>query len=160
MRSDMAEVIIERPRWNGGRWNVKGRRREARWWQEAPVQEPMSIGRGGKQLNENLAPLRRFLERRVGRPWDDVHREISARLAVRSAVQKHVMDHVKEMVERCPVFIDGTPHHPKAWGPVRSEYWPIGYNRWRRFYVCPRDGVLCMADKKRVRRRDILIPEA
>src|SRR6185369_13224308 len=99
MRSDMFEVIIERPRRDCGRCNKKGRRGEALRMQDAPVWEPVSRGRGGKYLNENLAPLRRFLSSCVGRRWDDVHREISAHIAARSAVQKHVMDHVKQMVE-------------------------------------------------------------
>src|SRR5580698_7836686 len=108
MRSDMFEVIIERPRWNGGRGSHgKGRRAEPRRQHDAPLWEPVSLGRGTKSLNENLAPLRRFLERRVGRPWDAVRGEICALITPRSAVQKHVLDHVKQMVEENAVLIDG-----------------------------------------------------
>ena len=43
--------------------------------------QPKSIGRrrhvrergGFKVLNENLAPLRRYLEAQVGRPWDKIY---------------------------------------------------------------------------------------
>src|SRR5215210_3284575 len=115
MRSDMFEVIIERPR-VGASWpdRTKGRRAETnRLHPELSVsREPMSMGRGSKYLNENLAPLRRFLERSVGRPWDAVRAEICAHITMRSSVQKHVLDHVKEMVETSPVLIDGRPHHP------------------------------------------------
>lgn len=145
MRSDMFEVIIERPRLGGSRsYLAKGRRGEiARLHPDlAPSQEPMSIGRGSKHLNENLAPLRRFLERSVGRPWDAVRSEICAHLAMRSAVQKHVLDHVKDMVETNAVMIDGRPHYPTGEGPRRDRYRPIrGYRSWR-FYVCPKTGLL------------------
>jgi hypothetical protein len=152
----MFEVIIERPRWNG--WRLpKGRRKEHRRKLEASPREPMSIGRGSKALNENLAPLRRFLLRRVGRPWDAVRGEICARIRPASAVQMHVLEHVKQMVEEHAVLIDGVPHHPEAWG---RKYRPLGWNRWRGFYVCPETGVLRVVerpklDRKRAARRRI-----
>jgi hypothetical protein len=140
MRSDMFEVIIERPRVDRWRGRGKGRKGEALRQQEAPIWEPVSRGRGGtKILNENLAPLRRFLRSRVGRPWNDVHREIRALLSVRSAVHKHVLDHVKQMVEVNVVLVDGRPHH----GP---GHWYAGSlivrSRWCELYVCPRTGAL------------------
>ena len=53
--------------------------------------------RGGlKLLNENLAPLRRYLERQVGRPWDKVYSEIAEGLRVASTVQRHVRDHLRD----------------------------------------------------------------
>jgi hypothetical protein len=141
MRSDMFEVIIERPRVQPNRrGRRKGRKGEALRQQEAPVREPMSRGRGGnKILNENLAPLRRFLQRRVGRPWNDVHREICALLNVRSAVQKHVLDHVDEMVEVNVVLVGGRAHHAPGHLFAGSL---IVRSRWRGFYVCPKTGTL------------------
>jgi hypothetical protein len=152
----MFEVIIERPR-VGASWpdRTKGRRAEiARLHPDlAPIREPMSIGRGSKHLNENLAPLRRFLERNVGRPWDAVRAEICAHIAVRSAVQKHVMDHVKEMVETNAVLIDGRPHHPIADGPRRDRYRPLrAYRSWS-FYVCPKTGLLKLPPSDGSRRK-------
>ena len=71
-----------------------------------------------KWLSENLAPLRRFLRRRLGRPWNDVHSEICAQIGVRSAVQKHVLDHLRHYVELHPILVAGYPHHPgRAAGP-------------------------------------------
>jgi hypothetical protein len=138
MRSDMFEVIIERPRYNSGRGRkLKGRRGEARRQQEAATWEPVSRGRGTKSLNENLAPLERFLRSRVGQRWDDVRSEICALLSVRSAVQKHVLDHVKQMVEENAVLIDGRPHYPASRGPWSSLI--MGG-----FYVCPRTGALSL----------------
>ncbi len=144
MRNDMFEVIIERPRINcrGGK---KGRREERteRAFDRAPKQLGMSRGRGTKYLNENLAPLRRFLARHAGRPWNAVRSEMNAVLSMRSAVQKHVLDHVRDFVEENPIMIDGKPFRHAAWG---GEHRPLEcHPRWPKFYVCPRTGLLRMA---------------
>jgi hypothetical protein len=139
MRSDMFEVIIERPRVSC-RYNTTDRRRGERLrQQEAPTWEPVSRGRGSKYLNENLAPLRRFLQSRVGRPWDAVRSEICSLLRPTSAVQKHVLDHVKQMVEENAVLIDGVPYHAPGSGWGRQI---VEEGRFRGFYVCPRTGAL------------------
>lgn len=144
MRSDMFEVIIERPRAGSCHGCLdKGRRREPLRQQEGPLREPMSRGRGDKCLNENLAPLRRFLQSRVGRPWNAVHREMCALLNPRSAVQQHVLDHVKQMVELNPVLVDGRAYHPTGHS---GRLWPVVPSpRWGGFYVCPRTGALRLA---------------
>jgi hypothetical protein len=152
MRSDMFEVIIERPRVDRGRRNRKGRRSEPLRQHEAPTWEPVSRGRGSKSLNENLAPLRRFLQSRVGRPWDAVRSEICQLITPRSAVQMHVLVHVKQMVEENTVLIDGRPHHTpgalwRGGGPIEG----IGFMSG--FYVCPRTGALRAAPGRRSRRR-------
>lgn len=141
MRRDMFEVIIERPRLGGGRSTDKRRgERTARAFDRAPNKMGMGRGSRSKHLNENLAPLRRFLRRHIGKPWSKVHSEMCAVLSMSSAVQKHVLDHVKDFVEENPVMIDGRPHHPSASG---GGYWPLRWHeRWPRFYVCPRTGLL------------------
>jgi hypothetical protein len=98
-----------------------------------------------KSLNENLAPLRRFLERRVGRPWNSVWSEMREFLSPSSTVHNHVFIHVWQFVERNPVIIDGIPHRPEASGPRRDKYWPLSNYRCHGFYVCPRTGLLCVA---------------
>jgi hypothetical protein len=139
----MFEVIIERPRW-GSRWKLghKGRRNERteRAFDRAPTKAGMREPGWRKELNENLAPLRRFLLKHVGRPWNAVRSEMSAVLSMSSAVQKHVIDHLKDFVEENPVMIDGRPHRPAAMG---GEYFPLrSHGRWSGFYVCPRTGLL------------------
>jgi hypothetical protein len=58
-----------------------------------------AIERGGeKELNENLGPLIRYLDRQVGRPWNKAFSEIAAHLRAASTVQKHVLDHLWDMV--------------------------------------------------------------
>ncbi|PCC72161.1 hypothetical protein SAMN02745121_01370 [Nannocystis exedens] len=135
----MYEVIIERPRTGGG-WGGKGRRAEMRRRADpetAPYAEPISRGRGSKHLNENLAPLRRFLLSRVGRPWDAVHAEIAATLRVTSAVQKHVLDHLRDMVYTHVMKAGDRLYERGSWG-VRE----IDGRRWAPVYVCPETGLL------------------
>lgn len=154
MRKDMSEIIIERPRYGHRDGDGKGRyRSKLRTDPDCfALKEPMWRRGHTKSLNENLAPLRRFLLRRVGRPWDAVWSELREHLSPNSTVQKHVYDHVLQYVERNPVFIDGIPHAPAASGPKRDRYWPIG-SWWRGgFYVCPRTGLLRLA-KRTARRR-------
>jgi hypothetical protein len=142
MRWDMFEVIIERPRWGSRVASHKGRHgeRTERALDRAPTKLGMRrLGRS-KELNENLAPLRRFLRSRVGKPWNEVRSEMGAVLSMSSAVQKHVLDHVRRYVEENPLMIDGQPHHPIAWG---GRHYPLtSYGRWATFYVCPRTGLL------------------
>jgi hypothetical protein len=115
MRKDMAKVIVTRAR------ILEDAARKGR---SVPDEiQPKSIGlrrhvreRGGfKVLNENLAPLRRYLEAQVGRPWDKVYSEIAANLRVSNTVQQHVRDHLKDFVNlhrapgRWPVGLAGRP---------------------------------------------------
>lgn len=155
MRRDMSRKLVERPRSGAGR-KRKGRRRPA---DELPAREPMSMGRGSKLFSENLAPLRRFLERRVGQPWDQVYSEIRARLVPRSTVHMHLLHHLDHMVEKHPVFLDGRPHLPRA---SRGRYWPLPVDH---LYVCPETGLLkrCQAPRRRrgpARGRARAIPSA
>jgi len=76
---------------------------------------------GGKVLNENLAPLRRYLERQVGRKWDKVYAEISAQLRPTSAVQQHVRDHLHDFVAVTPREL-----HPVSLDTHLSEERPEG----------------------------------
>lgn len=146
MRKDMFEIIIERPRL-GARMSGKGRYATKRRTnpEVLPTKEPMWYRGQTKCLNENLAPLRRFLARRVGRPWDAVWSELREFLSPKSAVQKHVFDHVRQYVEQNPVFKDGIPHNPGARGARRDNYFPLSTYPWRGFYVCPITGLLQLA---------------
>jgi hypothetical protein len=133
MRDDMAKVIVERPRVRPFN-SRKGRRRDL---DDLPFREgsrrAASLRGDRKQLNENLAPLRRYLERQVGRPWNKVYSEIAAQLRVDSAVQQHVRDHLHDFVAVKPRRVSASWRSRSLW------YQP--------FYVDPRTGLLRCTDQ-------------
>ena len=139
MRSDMAKVIVERPR-VGGKGHKKGR--PARELDENALHEGMRAPYvrhyNAKELNENLAPLLRFLNSRVGQLWDNVYSEICENIRVTNAVQDHIRVHVKQFVETATsVDKEGV-----IWINGYRPY-PLAKDGFTRFYVDPRDGLLC-----------------
>jgi hypothetical protein len=137
MREDMAQVIVERPRI---RDRGAGRRGRARPLEELPSHEgmrrPHRLSKRWKELNENLSPLRRFLEAQVGRPWNKVYSEIAARLRVDSTVQQHVRDHIGD-------FVALDPRPQVRWVYRRGGQWKrIEWLWYQPLYVDPRDGIL------------------
>jgi hypothetical protein len=130
MREDMPRVITERPRIGHERRYRDVRRakfRLARHLEDLPTHEgmrrPYRVGDERKQFNEHLSPLRRFLEKQVGRLWDEVYSEICKGLRVDSVLHAHVRGHVHDFVEIS------------------------GGGRWRQLIVCPRSGILLRADE-------------
>src|SRR5688572_17613136 len=113
MRDDMAQVIVERPRYGGGvkypRGSVRGTDRLSveDWTRREGMVRPWRGRAGEKFLNENLAPLRRFVRSRVGRPWDKVYAEICERINCNSAVQLHIWQHLVDYVCTDPHLIAG-----------------------------------------------------
>jgi hypothetical protein len=144
MRSDMAKVIVERPRVKGRTWHKpKGYPRLLRQYGEdgPPCREGIKDCWQGntKFFNEHLGPLRRYLDKQVGRPWNLVFSEICAHLDRNSVVQDHVRDHVAEYVTTTVLLIDDIPccgegdwAHGKPLHQLRNRFW----------YVCPRTGLL------------------
>jgi hypothetical protein len=145
MREDMAQVIVERPRIKPYS-NRKGRCPDL---ENLSAHEGMRRGRAlrrdRKELNENLAPLRRYLAKQVGRPWDKIYSEIAAHLRVDSAVQQHVRDHLRGFVAITP------RRNINRWrSSLRSGLW------WQPFYVDPVTGLLLRTDRlpeEKARRR-------
>ena len=108
MREDMFEVIIERPRWGSRMGHPRrAKRMDAKvtaardpdaLLSKLGMQRGAKFARSSKSLNENLAPLRRYLEKQVNRPWDKVWSEICENLSTASTVQQHVRDHIVDFV--------------------------------------------------------------
>jgi hypothetical protein len=144
MRADMAKVIVERPRLKGWAWKKpKGYARQLRRYdQDGPPRREGIKQRWNrtKALNEHLGPLRRYLDKQVGRPWNKVYSEICAHIDRNSAVQDHVRDHVDQYVATHVILIDGVPcdggHRYGSYGL------PLHQLRYRPWYVCPRTGLL------------------
>jgi hypothetical protein len=132
----MAKVIVERPRRGGDH----SRKRRMGNFELLPTKEGMrQRWTDHKSLNENLAPLRRFLVSRVGRRWDTVYAELNENLAVRNAVQQHVRTHVSNFVAlHLQVMADGTLTDEGRWRFRLHFEWRHYYD----LYVDPRDGIL------------------
>lgn len=98
MRNDMFRVIVERPRCVNSN-AYKGDARPFRNREDGPLVLGMKKGYSDRKwLNENLAPLKRFLEKQVNRPWDKVYGEIRAAIDARSTVKQHVLQHIDNFV--------------------------------------------------------------
>lgn len=148
MRPDMSDVIVERPR-----RGLRNATRRAPWEKNAHLDD-LPAGEGvrkrhtaagtRRELNENLAPLRRFLVSQAGRPWNNVYSEICANIRPRSAVQLHVLQHVWDYVERHVIIADDGA---VLVGPGRRHVamYPL---RVGELYIHPVSGLLL-----RVRRR-------
>jgi hypothetical protein len=140
MRADMFKVIVERPRWGASHApavklkkdkNVDrkfvGHRRHA--WEEAAYT---------KSLNENLAPLKRFLQKQRGRLWNDVFSEICQRLDTGSTVKMHVREHIEDLIMvRISVDHKGNWLGQHGWRGASSPS-----RCWPDLYVDPFDGVV------------------
>jgi hypothetical protein len=104
----------------------------------APQQLSMRCRHRDKWLNENLAPLRRFLRSQVGRPWDLVRSDIAAHVRRTSAVQAHIFEHLEDYVQTDVTIVDGVPY-ARRWG----RFEPLTRSRGRTLlWVCPRSGLL------------------
>ncbi len=154
MRSDMSKVIVERPRLSHPLKNGSAYPRghlKNRWapnLEDAPRIESMGGTYARKWLNENLQPLVRFLRSSVGRPWDEVHSEISAQISCKSAVQKHVLDHLRGYVVE-NVRIEGTTVKYIRYKEETLQ----SYGAHLRFYVHPNTRRLCLAPAAPRKRR-------
>jgi len=95
MREDMYKVIVERPR-RGKAGDAAARR--LRRDLDGPMQLGMRAGYGYRSLNENLAPLRRYLRAQLGRPWNKVFSEICAGIDRRNTVQQHIHQHIRDFI--------------------------------------------------------------
>ena len=136
----MSKVIVERPRRPGYDTSTKRRGRTVDpdlMVSKEGMRAPHVRHWGGKELNENLAPLRRFIRSRVGQLWNDVYSEISQHLSVTNAVQQHVRDHLEDFVCVRTSMVNGEVWCNGRWGRHR----PLN-EVWTEFYVDPRDGVL------------------
>jgi hypothetical protein len=98
MRDDMFKVIVERPRCVNSN-AYKGDGRPFRNKEDGPTRLGMKKGYSDRKwLNENLAPLKRFLGKQVNRPWDKVYSEIRESIDSRSTVKQHILQHLEDFV--------------------------------------------------------------
>lgn len=152
MRPDMFHLIVERPRLRipkrAGSHYPRGSLRGLfeRDLEDAPSKLGMKLPHAEKWLNENLAPLRRWLLAQAGRPWAAVRSEIRAVVDARSATKLHVLQHVADYVEENVTLVEGRPHRLRwGWREPLVAGWK-GMPLW----VCPRTGLLRRPPRARV----------
>lgn len=165
MREDMSKVLVERPRVGGcGKRNARNNRHQTRQiCKDIPFEEDLDTPdfRGmkrvhtskpnsfddKKELNENLRPLRRFLDSKIGQKWDDVYSEIMSGINLNNAVQYHVWQHLIQGGEvQTKTYMEGST--VMAAGVIGPEEMTTSYGR-EEFYVDPRDGTLRKTSRKK-----------
>jgi len=65
----------------------------------APVSRHRQYGWNAKEFSDLLGPLRGYLRKQVGRPWDKVWSEITTTLDSRTLTGQHIFDHICWEVE-------------------------------------------------------------
>jgi len=138
----MFKVIVERPRW-GSRFADAAKLKKDPNFDRSHVGLKRHAGERAnihKGLNENLAPLARFLRRQVGRRWDEVFSEICAQLDTGSTVKMHVRLHLDDLVMSGIAYgRDGElVHNGRVLEPGRVHRWARGSE----LFVDPDDGIL------------------
>lgn len=153
MRPDMHHLLVERGHAGRSRRNRWTTRQMKSWGsrcrfrnEEDDQRESRLALRWGPAFSENLAPLRRYLDAQVGRPWDKVYAEIRAHVNADSAVQYHILQH---LYDRLAVNVwreaDGTLWYRPRWGylsPLSAGWVPL--------YVCPDTGLIRRVKHRRV----------
>lgn len=133
----MFKVIVERPR--RGSWlpSVKfGARINPNVDHEESPPRPPAHPPDHKELNENLAPLKRYLSSQVGRPWNKVYSEICENLDTRKATQLHILQHLFHYVVTNCSMEGKTVMGDSGW---------FGYRPVEGLYVHPKTGILLRA---------------
>lgn len=103
MRKDMSKVVSDSRRC-GGSGPDGAKKVHKKDWDTAVTHEgmlkPHRLNWSGKESNAtNLSPFRRFIESRVGKPWDDVYSEICEHFKTASAVQSRMRMYIGWFVE-------------------------------------------------------------
>ena len=147
----MHKVVTTRPRHGRAMAKLDKRSKRRRDKNADPDSLPMrettgrrkNYGWSAKEFTDHIEPLRRYLRKQVGRPWNKVFSEICERLPVRSMNGNHIRDHLDWEVETKTCLVDGIPHSLDLRGPR-----PVYPNE---LYVCPKTGIL---NKMKEKRRD------
>ncbi|MBX2842363.1 MAG: hypothetical protein KTR26_11365 [Flammeovirgaceae bacterium] len=113
----------------------------------SPKQESIKV-KGGKTkiLNDNLSPLIRFLEKRVGKYWDKVYAELCEKMDKNSMLGQHLDSHLFGFVATKVEIENKKVYRLDRFGG-RNELTTI--SRWLRYYVHPKSKVLLKAKRRK-----------
>lgn len=105
-------------------------------------------GRGTKEFGEYFAPLRRWLESQINRPWDKVYADLRTVVNKDSAVRAHALVHLDGWMERHCIERDGKIYRAGRYGSVGVYELSPGD-----LYVHPRTGLFLKYKPKEVTSR-------
>ena len=90
-----------------------------------------------KQLSDYLAPVKRFLQGKVGHKWDLVYKELREQITPGNAVSEHLLSHVDGIVipAKDVSIVDNKPCMKPRWGQGRAI-------KSDELYVDPVDGII------------------
>jgi len=153
MRDDMDKIITERVRHGAGRTR-RDPARGSKDYDNLPHYESTrrhhNVNHTAKEFSDNLAPLKRYFDKQVGRPWSKVYAEIAQGIDTRKTTSAHILQHVDQFVASncvpCELTesVTGYVYHSEHYGR-----WAVGENQ---IMVDPSDGILKRA-KRRVPRK-------
>ncbi|WNM70250.1 hypothetical protein [Myxococcus phage Mx1] len=149
MKPFFQKILTERPRASGyGRPRNLDKNIDYSDPDAAPIRRDLGrkrkYGYGAKEFTDLISPLRRYLEKNVGRPWDKVWSEICEGIDSSSTTGRHLREHVQWMVElNCEKTRDG------VFTADGKHVWSYSYKHLR-FYV-DQSGILKVQKWKRPR---------
>lgn len=168
MRSDMAKVVTERSRVRSAarsrKFAVRLRHAEVEMARDDEgdvtptrarrIEPRLRAGfvpwsrlrnRACKEFTDVLAPLRGYLRKQVGRPWDRVWSELCATLDRRSLTGLHIFQHIEwEVDTKCWLNARGEVMESRRFYSSNAPSRPV-----EGLYVHPRTGLLCAAPRRR-----------
>lgn len=146
MRADMQKVLRDCYRRGG---NVAEKGRAPRDIEALPHREgmrrPYNWWNSRKEPGWYMTPLYRYLDKQVGRRWDDVYREIRQAFTAQTESNRNVLHRIESHVETRGLFVrDGVVLMHCAYG---EPYTPND------LYVHPETNILCRPSEPRRRWR-------
>lgn len=101
-------------------------------------------GGGTKDFGEYFAPIRRWLEKQVNRPWDKVYADLRTVVNGDSAVRQHALVHLDGWMERHCIERDGKIYQGGGYGRYIGT-WELPDGA---LYVHPRTGLFLRYKRK------------
>jgi hypothetical protein len=142
----MYKVIVERPRREKRMRPLAIRFRNN---PDGPAHLSMRAAYDYRELNENLQPLRRYLQAQVGRPWDKVFSEICATIDRRNTVQRHIHQHLDQLIATRVGLRDG-----RLIDFTNGNCLPLDGLGHQELYVDPRSGLVRLTNPGSHLKRD------
>ena len=98
-------------------------------------------GGGTKYFNDNLEPLVRFLNSKIGKNWNKVHGELCKSLNKRTVSGLHVFNHLYDFVQ-LNTHIKNKKVYYMQWGRLIEL---VSTEKYPKFYIRPKTGQLMKA---------------